>query len=505
MPSRSAATYVVAGWLALACGGPAAPPAPRAAPPPVIAAAPAPAAEPTPPPPPLVITEAAPGSAIIAGAPPEHLARWALPASPDERARLVPAGSSLIAIGGERILAYAADGSTPTRSRDNPLGPSDRSVDPTIGGAPIASGVLFVRGAEDRIAGLDLSTLALRWTAHLNIDERRREEAHLATGDAFVVISSHDMIGVDAASGARLFRRALAPHEQAPGYVRWRAAGGLVLGALVRGRGLAAYDARTGEERWVARALSEPRLFDADGGRLPALVDHHTAVILRVEDGVELARFPLGASVWHGRGLVLAGDTLYAGVQGREPTDWQLRAYDVTSGRERWRSPVLHARADDHPDLALDEDVVFACTDARVLHAFDRGDGRARWWAFPRACSSPRIWQPIEGAPGVVLTGDDLYGRGATPSVMRELTVSGALTFEGRPRARVLVRIGDTWTRTDARGRYRARVRAWDDVPVDVDCEGCVPLSRTLAIDDPASARRLDLPLESLVESTPGL
>lgn len=510
-----------AAWLSIvvglvACGGPEQTAAParhaeRASPEvEVETLAAEPAHEPAPPPRPVpvVIAAGAPGAAIVASAPPEHLAHWDLPEDPEERARLVPAGASLIAIGARRIVAYAADGSTPTRSRDNPLGASDRYVDATIASAPIAGGVLLVRGAEDLIAGLDVQSLEVRWTAHSNIDERSRQEAHLATDDAFVVISQAHMIGVDAATGARLFRRELARHEQAPDYVRWRAAGGVVVGALVRGRGVAAYDARTGQERWVAPGVDEPRIYDADGGRIPALVDHHTAVILRADDGSELARFPLGATVWHGRGLVLAGATLYAGVRARGYTDWQLRAYDVATGRERWRSPVVHARADDHPDLAIDEDVVFACTDGRVLHAFDRSDGRARWWAFPSTCGSPRVWHPVAGAPGVVLASEgsaNLYARAADARTYRALVISGALTFEGRPRARVLVRVGDTWARTDAGGRYRARVRAWDDVPVDVDCEGCVPLSRTIEIDEPATTRRLDLPIESIPGYAPGL
>jgi outer membrane protein assembly factor BamB len=173
-----------------------------------------------------------------------------------------------------------------------------------------------------------------------------------------------------------------------------------------------------------------------------------------------------------------------------------LVAFDVATGRRRWSSPTIRARSDDHPEITVDRDVVYVATEGSVLRAYDRTNGRPRWWAHPSYCD-PRLWRVGPEESIVVCTAGDLYARGAEPRQVRQLAVSGRITVEQRPRARVVVRVGSEWSVTDAGGRYRARVRAWDDVPVRVDCDACGPASRELPIDGPAT-RTLDLDLEGL-------
>lgn len=438
----------------------------------------------------FVVTSSPPGAAPRAEGGLETLAAWTFPATFEDGARFLPTARGLFAIGPTHISVAHADGATPTRTRESPLGraPADDEDNPA---PPIVDGVLLVRGERGVVAALDVETLAVRWTTNVTESPRSRSEVHLATDGAFVVVTSGTMYGLDPATGRHLFARPFEERERGAGSADFVAAGGLVISTLHAGYDVVARDGRTGETRWTAE-IGEARLYAGDVSSLVAIVAHETAVVLDATDGHERARITLPGAVWRGHAATLHDDVLFVEVADGT-TSLRVHAFDLTTGGSRWRSEPLALRSDDHAEIVADGSAVYTCTDHR-LTALDATTGEARWWAHPDGCVGLRTW-----AGGVLSRyGGFVFARSETAVVMRDLRVHGTVRVAGTPRADVLVRVGGAHARTDRRGRYDARVSAWDDVPVRVDCEACVPAEVILLASDPERRPTADFDLDEI-------
>ncbi len=421
-------------------------------------------------------TAPAPNAPGVPGAPVTNLVPWDAGVTLEGRRAVVDGEGPLVLVDASRFVAVSGDGTTETRVRDNPVGYTPVFADSTLGRVPVASGVFLVRGEGDRVAGVDRETLAVRWTRTIGAVPGSRE-AHLSSGDAFVVVVDEELLALDPESGETLWR---AEVRRSMAQQRWRAADGLV---FWHDGELRARDARTGEVRWEASGLAwDARLFDVAAGRLPVLARHRELVLLDVSDGSVQATVDFGEHVPAGRNLVIDGDVAYAtsDTRGRNRS-LHVTAWDLRRGRRLWQSPPMAMDGTGfHPSLGLDDDSVVVCTNHWTAQALDRRSGRPVWAGHPPSCRLPTTWRPRADAPNVLLFApgpDTAFARAADTPARRRVTVSGRITCGGEPAFDARVWVGEQRVRTRRDGRYRATVHAAESVPVFVHQHSANPFS----------------------------
>lgn len=444
-------------------------PAPVEAPPPTPDATPAPTAEPAP------TTLAPPPAPGVTGAPVAGLSAWSAGLGASSDRDVVAVDGALVVIDEAHFTRVSGDGTTPTLVQDNPIGRGAAFADELLSPAPMADGVLLVRGRDGALAALEPTTLALRWTIHrMDLPRSGSEEAHLSSGDAFFVVAHDHLLVLDPHDGHVLWQAAYEGSFFSRGQ-RWRAAPGLFV--LLEGAGLTARDARTGATRWHVEGFDarSDRLFDPDGDRVPILHDD-TVVIVSLTDGSELARVALGAAPPWGRTVALRGEELYALVPTHADAiaETQLRRYDLAHARaSTWRSAALATDATGfHPSIAVDDDAVFVCTTTWFGWALDRAGGHEAWSGPIDECGAPTLWRPRPGAPNVLLLAGwsaDGLARGADAPAPRAAVVSGTVRCGGAPAAHVRVWVDGARVEADAAGHYRASTHARAAVVVHVE------------------------------------
>lgn len=428
-----------------------------------------------PPPGPLLTSAPAPTAPGVAGAPAENLLPWDAGVTLEGPGGVVEGDGPLVIFDAHRFVAVSGDGTTDTRVRDNPVGYAIVSADQTMARAAAASGVFVIRAEGDRIAGIDRHTLAVRWTRPIAAPGRR--EAHLSSGNAFVVVADQELLALDPERGETLWQ---AEVRRSTAIQRWRAADGLL---FWHDGELRARDARTGQVRWEAPGFPwDARLFDVAGGQLPVLRDHRELVVLAVADGTEQATVDLGAPVPAGPNLIVEGEVAYVTSEGdARGGSLRVTAWDLARGRPSWRSDWMAMDGSGfHPSLGLDDDVVVVCTNSWTAQVLDRRSGRPVWVGHPPSCRLPTTWRPRADAPNVLLfapSPDAAFARAADAPARRRVTVAGRITCGGEPAFDAPVWVGEQRVRARRDGRYGATVSAADSVPLFVPPFSADPFS----------------------------
>jgi outer membrane protein assembly factor BamB len=173
-----------------------------------------------------------------------------------------------------------------------------------------------------------------------------------------------------------------------------RAAGDLVVATTGFGAPsgrTSAYDARTGELRWVHRTGPNAFVTAVGGGWVVVAPQYGPLIGLDLTTGKERWRFELAADQGPESGTI-AGDTLFVGTS--FPTEGAVAppivyALELASGRQRWRAvldpgtdlewaaPVV----DGGQVLVADTLSHEGSAPASHLHALDAGTGQRRWKA----------------------------------------------------------------------------------------------------------------------------
>jgi outer membrane protein assembly factor BamB len=243
-------------------------------------------------------------------------------------------------------------------------------------------------------------------------------------------------------------------------------------GYFTSDRGLTAFDPTTGAIAWTAPvrpgcgvATSPHHVVVEDPGPGHRALDPATGALVRRIHG------SLNRCVWaestHDGGTANAaidGDQLVA----FEPpaVDKQvarLHAFDLQTGAERWRGPVVAVDL-----LLIDHDAVYVQRAPEVLTALDAATGQPRAEISIGSEYSAAI-EPGGGAAGPLLvvqatqTGTWIVGRGEQPPVLEAYTIRGRLAPTNIPKrsaGNVPVRVGERKVRTDASGRFEVRGKA---------------------------------------------
>lgn len=150
-----------------------------------------------------------------------------------------------------------------------------RSVHAGDGGVVLARDV--ARAAQ--VSSLSLRDGSTRWTVSVPV-----EVTHAYAGTDLVALAGlrRDVLALDAADGSVRWRAAAGPLRQAA------VAAGRVLAASETG--VTAYDAVTGRQVWAQRTGAGASPLQAAGGRVLAASVLEQALVLRLDDGTELAR-----------------------------------------------------------------------------------------------------------------------------------------------------------------------------------------------------------------------
>lgn len=455
-----------------------------------------------PPPPPdePPITIEAPPAPGAEGAPAEHLEPWSL-GLPIAGAGFALDDHRLVMVDGEHLTAVHGDGSTPTVRRPNPVGFVASTYDSSAESVVSSADVIFFRARDDVFAGADRGTLRVRWQRRVRLEGERLSNVMLhASGDAFLVSLSDELVSLDPASGEVLWRRDL------PRGAVVRAGSGVVVTRQPSAAGgLTAVDARTGAARWsLPRFGGDVRVLAPSGDGLPVYRDREL-YLLDLADGAERAHLRLGAPLAWGQNAQVEGGAIYVVVTPDDGRRYEVRRYELESGALAWRSPSFDDDTNAfHPSLGLDDDVVVACTSRLTARGIDRASGRVRWVEHPRGgCRAPRAWRPRAGAPNVLFLSPaegSLYARGSAAVPERRARVSGRVSCDGRPAARARLWVAGRLVLSDAGGRYRASVTARHAFPIEVAQIDIDPGSMCIAETrwvDVAPAVTADFPLRA--------
>jgi hypothetical protein len=390
----------------------------------------------------------------------DHFVSWNPGIPPEGASRFFMDAGRLVVFGATTITAIHGDGATPSSEVEQGLELAN-STDGALPDVAANDEAFFFLARGNRAAAAQRSSLAPLWSTQLRSEEERSgSNAVISAGNAFIAVLGDEIVSLDPASGAILWRQPL--EDQTTQKVH--AGAGVVV--VRRHRGLAGLDARTGAELWAdARFNSLTRIFDPAGDLLPVLVDTDLYV-LDLRTGTERAHVHHDVAVPWGRNVLLDGESVHMLVA--DDDDWstiRVRSYELASGRLRWTSSRFDTDTSGfHTSLGLDDGVVVACTNYWTARGIDGASGRDRWTLHTRGgCFRPRAWRPREGAPNVLVLGfspESMHARAAGEPPRHTAELRGSVRCGDRAAARATLWIGGEHVRADASGRFRARVTA---------------------------------------------
>ncbi len=373
---------------------------------------------------------------------------------------------------------------------------------------------LFDRRLTDRVEVMTVDlrdgrrvATATSWRASINILLHGAYRPALTNDD--LVLAFRDpttLVAIDAASGRERWTSPIR-FDWVPLVIPGCAADVVLLRHV--GLGLVALDARTGRERWQWRQDTHLNNIVVDAQRAYACRYDDGVHALDLRDGSEAWRMPLSGVSYGGCQLAVAGRQLLlsvadgdrlidaatgqggparvhpisprfpatavlsAGVMVRESGPTAIEGWALAEERVAWR------RAGAVEWSAAGSDAAFVCSPGGVLRAIDAASGADRWaWGLAQCRESwpyLRPWFVVAQSPtvGEVLLlrtarGTVALGRAPAPSTSETATIVGRATVNGRPRAGLVVRVGDAVTRTNAGGTFRATVTLRGGVAVRV-------------------------------------
>ncbi|MFJ9458477.1 PQQ-binding-like beta-propeller repeat protein [Kitasatospora sp. NPDC101447] len=372
----------------------------------------------------------------------------------------------LSAAGGLGALAVAG-GTGWWASRGEVRGPR-LWASPDLGGRVVlAAGAqhgLFASGYDGRVRALDPATGAVRWSRVVGAaapadgpDGWQLASSGgwpLAAGDGVVCVASTAGVQVlDAASGEPRWEVAAPDWDEFPwrqepvvgggrvfaahgtslrcydavgGGLCWSSdpgasgvlalAGGTVF-AGGRYGGLLAFDARSGERRWVQEAV--------DGTGTPPVVERGVVHVLQNGPTVDSATvFALDAAtgrvLWQRGRLPVAGPLSVADGAVCLLSGERLVALDAATGETRWTAQVPRGLGRGTSSAAAADGTVYVGTNDDRLFAFDLVTGRARWRDEPQRLREDTEYTRVflAAAGSAVFRGSrtGLHALGALPS-----------------------------------------------------------------------------------------
>ncbi|MBI5489422.1 MAG: PQQ-binding-like beta-propeller repeat protein [Deltaproteobacteria bacterium] len=223
-------------------------------------------------------------------------------------------------------------------------------------------------------------------------------------------------------------------------------------------------------------------------------------IVLDADTGAEVSSTPLSGD--HAFvPLVVLDDVLLAATSWQDDEGWQVnevQAIDLATARLNWKSGQSFTGGE-WPYRAklvgIDDDVIVVQTPDRMLRVLDRATGveLASWRQAPEGCLvEPVFVRPVSTEPAMVLclSGPTTVESLRRPMGMRsmpasvtvlarvaeqpepgwsaeEATIAGQVTWRGRPKAGVRVRVNDRRVWTNAQGRFRVTLEARGMVIVD--------------------------------------
>ncbi len=424
---------------------------------------------------------------------------------------------ALVLMCGNQLVAIAGDGTT--RIVENPEGFD--SYDQRDQPATVAAGAFAYFRDDGRLVAREVSSLATRFVFPLEDDALDRPSV-FASGDLFVVVTATTWFGIDARTGAEVWRTALtAPITGTPQV--YESAGPGVLVEARRGFVLG-LDPRTGREIFRREStLEEPGPVSPHGfglrffRDLAALTAREYASQIASQppyvetivglDGRDLARIETGAYVV--RDTVEVGErstTLVTLASG----DVSVRTYAHEGARMTWSAGPF-ASSSGTPSLARGGDRLVLLSDLHTVRVLDAA-GHDAWRGQPRGeCTRVATWTPAGATePWIACVGlgnVSLY-RPTAPVPRRTLHVSGTLRCDGRPLDEVVF-VGGTRVETDAEGHYETDVVVDEELMIGSrerpNGAGCGPAWDRIEVAPGATDARADLNLPEWIGGFDGL
>lgn len=306
----------------------------------------------------------------------------------DARTITLPAASPIAAwtsrgYNSQNRLPHAALAASPVEIWSTDIGQGNTRRNRIATDPVAADGLVYTIDAAAQLQATDLTTGVAAWGVSLIPDFDRGGDASggglaLADGRIFATTPYGELLALDAATGAVLWRQRLGTVLGAPSV-----AGGLV---YVVGRNSEAWaiSAADGRLRWRIAGPDVPAVLA--GGPAPAVADGR--VILPFPSGEMVSALAQsGVTIWNsfvvgGRlgtayatlnditaDPVVIGGTVYAGNQ-----SGRVVALDARSGTVRWQ-----ARDGAYSPLLVAGDSVFFISDRNALIRLDAGDGTQIW------------------------------------------------------------------------------------------------------------------------------
>jgi alcohol dehydrogenase (cytochrome c) len=214
----------------------------------------------------------------------------------------------------------------------------------------VFAGVLYVSTGDNDVFAIDVDSGAILWTYRANTDRRAgnpfgRSNRGVALGEGKVFVGQLDakVVALDQLTGAVLWSAQVAPWEEgysitsAPLYYDGMVITGVSGGVMGRRGRVTAYDAATGEQRWVFYTVPGPGELGHDTWPAAGNAwEHGGAPVWQtpaVDPRLGLIYFSTGNPGPVLNGAVRPGDNLFSN---------SIVALDARSGEYRWHFQQVH-------------------------------------------------------------------------------------------------------------------------------------------------------------------
>ncbi len=214
----------------------------------------------------------------------------------------------------------------------------------------VFEGVMYVSSGDSDVFALDLDSGEILWEYRANMDRRAgnpfgRSNRGVALGEGKVYIAQLDanLVALDQRTGAVVWKQVVAPWQEgysitsAPLYYDGMVITGLSGGVMGRRARVTAYDAETGEQRWVFHTIPGPGEFGHDTWPADTNAWQHGGAPVwqtpAVDPDLGLIYFSTGNPGPVLNGAARPGDNLFNN---------SIVALDARTGAYRWHFQQVH-------------------------------------------------------------------------------------------------------------------------------------------------------------------